>query len=1068
MPELRFHLVVETDGAKEKIRLVKADAEELRGTVEQPSNLNVSTAESGDNIKRTKKDAEELRGTVEKPSRLYIVTTDADGKLKLTKYDADKLRDSVEKPSNLHVLTTDARGKLKLVKYDAEEASSEIEKKKTFNVDANQALASIRDLTIALAGVAQAVSKVVDGVNELLESAHTRHRSVILAQQAFGDAADEMRRFASEMQSLTNFKDDKLLALMAKMSAAFKLSTEEIQALTPHLLDFAEAFSSTGLTVESAFNLMGRALNGHTEMLGRHGVELDKTRLQTEGVSYLIEELGSRYGGTAQALAELRLQNRNTWADVKETVGGMLERVFNPLLKGLKAVMDAFNSWPPIMQGIVAGITLAIPVIVSLTATITALTAAVAALKTAINPIVGIISLVAGAATAGVVAWGSYAAATKEAKANTTSLGTTIRQCGDQVQQESTKFSLLANRLLDLKAKTSLTNKEKAEMKSLITQLNNQYGEYLGNINMETASYDALARALQGASQALVQKKVAEVYGEQYQAMIDRVAKLQIEINKLNKELSPTLSDKLEKFRDALVYEEDKGKLEDAIDIREEYWAKRNAEWNKQRLEQLKKQLEQAKYELNKFGEAYRDALANVPDITGTGAPKADSALASKLDSQLNEFQRLLEGLETASLDAFERHRAEYERRAEIILKYASDGSVDTQRAMELLTAWDVEAVQKLQEAERDATQKLYAEKVDYYANLNSLGVDSYDQLKAATEEYYEWAKANLPEKERVLVLAQLRQVNLRWGQHRKEQLEKEAAHQRELADLRDQFTIRGYELTGNTYAAQLRAIDNYYAQRKDKLIEAGLTEVEIERQKELAIANLKQEVALSTAQGLSGIFANLAEAQDQETERGFKAWKAMSIAQGYIDTFSAAIGAYKAMVGIPVVGPGLAVAAAAAALTAGIANIGRIAAQKYEKREAGGLLHGPSHREGGTIIEAEGGEYIINKATVRALGSRFFDALNFAPIASLRSALAGLRLPAIPLPATMPAFAYASGGPVSTGAFETLNANISRLVEALAHPVAPVVNVTVDPLSNDPVKVSQIAERGTKMRATY
>jgi len=100
-----------------------------------------------------------------------------------------------------------------------------------------------------------------------------------------------MGNFASSMQQVTNFEDDKMLSLMSKLSQTFKLNKDEIQQLVPVLLDFTEANKATVMSVESAFDLMGRALNSHTDMLGCYGLELDATRIKTEGVSYLVARI---------------------------------------------------------------------------------------------------------------------------------------------------------------------------------------------------------------------------------------------------------------------------------------------------------------------------------------------------------------------------------------------------------------------------------------------------------------------------------------------------------------------------------------------------------------------------------------------------------------------------------------------------------------------------------------------------------------------------------------------------------------------------------------------------------
>ena len=58
---------------------------------------------------------------------------------------------------------------------------------------------------------------------------------------------------------------------------------------------------------------------------------------------------------------------------------------------------------------------------------------------------------------------------------------------------------------------------------------------------------------------------------------------------------------------------------------------------------------------------------------------------------------------------------------------------------------------------------------------------------------------------------------------------------------------------------------------------------------------------------------------------------------------------------------------------------------RRRTKNQAGGMLIGPSHEQGGILattpgmpdVELEGGEYIINAQTVNALGTEFLDQLN-------------------------------------------------------------------------------------------
>lgn len=125
------------------------------------------------------------------------------------------------------------------------------------------------------------------------------------------------------------------------------------------------------------------------------------------------------------------------------------------------------------------------------------------------------------------------------------------------------------------------------------------------------------------------------------------------------------------------------------------------------------------------------------------------------------------------------------------------------------------------------------------------------------------------------------------------------------------------------------------------------IIEVEIEKFTKLeelqikwsdAMKNNRKEVNDGLVQGASDMFAtlgNLAELfqgrSAKSQEKAFKVQKAAQIGQATIDTFKAATGAYSSMASIPVVGPVLGGIAAAAAVAAGLLNIKKIQATKFE-----------------------------------------------------------------------------------------------------------------------------------------
>ena len=898
---------------------------------------------------------------------------------------------------------------------DSFHTQSVVEKPAAVKISAEQALATIRDVKIAVDGVMQVVGGLVRSMNGLLDASLGQRQAMTLASVAFGEAAGEMGNFASSMQQVTNFEDDQLLSLMSKLSQTFKLNKDEIQQLVPVLLDFTEANKATGMSVESAFDLMGRALNGHTEMLGRYGIELDDTRLKTEGVSYLVEKLGEDYGGTATALADLRLQNANAWGDIQETVGDMLTTLINPLLKGLKLLMDAYNSLSPVMKGFVAGIVIAIPIIGTVTTAVTALTAAYHALRVAMNPVAGIIGITVGALSALGLGLAAASMKTDNFAESQVSMTDEIKECSRQVSIEAEKFNFLATRLLELRSATNLTASDKTELKNLIRSMNEQYSEYIGNIDLATASYNELASALRSASEALIQKQIAEVYGERYQAQLRQVAELQVQYNDLMKTARESQSQ----------FIQDREMLQGGPG---DYWKLSPEGILNQQITQVRDNLNQAKGDLNDFAAAYRQALMELPDMSLAGGDSSDSTNTSQSDARRNEEERRLEQLRQL--------QQKYDVLAidDAILRKQKE--LEVQRDAELAKATALGASEELLQSIRDH----YADesvRVETEATEARTG-----QIEAETEE-------------------------------RRKALEEERRQQQELSDMRFNFEQRSLELAGQTWDAQLRAIDEYYAKRREKLLEAGLTEEQITAQSEKAKAQIRDQYEMRNLQGAQQIMRDLAKTSEIFGKKGFAMWKTLAIGQAMIDTYASATAAYKAMAGIPIVGPGLAITAAAAAIGAGLANVAAIQATEPPKAETGGLLVGRSHNDGGILIEAEGDEYITAKDRVRALGRNLFDFLNFAPIEKVKLAFAGLPIPSVPIPKSIGSY-YAAGGSVSgRGSMDSIMDTIVSVVReefnSLRQSISdnkPNIEINVDPLSNDPVKVSEIADTGKMIRS--
>ena len=99
--------------------------------------------------------------------------------------------------------------------------------------------------------------------------------------------------------------------------------------------------------------------------------------------------------------------------------------------------------------------------------------------------------------------------------------------------------------------------------------------------------------------------------------------------------------------------------------------------------------------------------------------------------------------------------------------------------------------------------------------------------------------------------------------------------------------------------------------------------------------------------QVINQVLSNLSTLMNSHSKRAFQIGKMAAIAQATINTASAVVGAYNSMVGIPFVGPALAVAAAAAAAAAGMVQI-----QNIKSTTFGG---------GGSVSSSSGSISLVN-----------------------------------------------------------------------------------------------------------
>lgn len=160
----------------------------------------------------------------------------------------------------------------------------------------------------------------------------------------------------------------------------------------------------------------------------------------------------------------------------------------------------------------------------------------------------------------------------------------------------------------------------------------------------------------------------------------------------------------------------------------------------------------------------------------------------------------------------------------------------------------------------------------------------------------------------------------------------KEIDRQRQVQQIKQQ--MRDSEVS--PWQQELNEINYYWDERIRLLEEKGAQEADMKeanRRREVELERAKFQMIMSAASQTFGNLATIAQAyyemSGKKSKTAFQAYKAMAISQAIIDTIASAQGAYKAMVGIPYVGPILAVIAAAAAIATGMMRVRQIQAMQ-------------------------------------------------------------------------------------------------------------------------------------------
>ena len=863
---------------------------------------------------------------------------------------------------------------------EAQGAVDEVPDNKNVDItgDNKGLLQSLGQIGLALNTVSMAYNKVQSVLGGYISYSHIQEKaeqSLINSMKVKGIATEAnialVMKLAGETQNLTTVGDEESMQLLS-MATNMGITTEKMEEALQGSIGLATAFASAGLSRETAMKGIALAYEGEFTQLSRYIPALRTTTDKTEQLAILQEAMADGFElskAETETGAGALVQYQNLVGDLKEKIGDMINQALTPLIKAFSKVVNFLNEYPGLIKVL-------IPVLGSLGVVIAFLTMKQAALNAA--------QAISAALT------GNWIALAAAVVAGLGIYGLSVATAGDKQEDFAEKTK---------KSNDELERQKKLTQESSVEDLSSEIGKNLAEIAKIDEALEKQRMELKSA-QMESNIEVSKALQQRAQAEIDSLQRQKDRLLDYNKSYQANIDE-----QERLTEEYNRWKIEED---------RRNS---LEKIDLLKEDLDKAR--------AHYESLETLTEADVEVKKEAYEKLLQAEENYQNELKRIKKEAEQKSPE-------EIIDRQKVInsLNQEKNAMVQHYANLSVLRAVDVSDMKSRFDEYLEKVKSVYQEEPEEYERIKA----ELEQIEKASnmrliQEKGSFASqiASLSRSTAEKELVSYENLMERLGDLYAEDAEKYKEYQQIIKDAYVERTMGSFQTEKDNFDKQREAVDEYFTSHHDQLIANGVTEEEIHQAKEEAKSRItKQELdkQLSlnqqVASGLSGIFANLTKAVTGESEKSFKIRKALSLVQATIDTFASANAAYKAMATIPVVGPGLAVAAAAAAITAGMVNVRNISQQKYEppKAEKGGLsglLRGPSHSSGGILIEAEGDEFITRKQRVRELGVPFFDFLNNAPIEAVRSALAGITLPSFSIPA-VPQIAYAGGGQVSGG----------------------------------------------------
>jgi uncharacterized protein YoxC len=176
------------------------------------------------------------------------------------------------------------------------------------------------------------------------EASQSKLVAALRAQHlATPDVISQYNKLASQFQTTTVFSDDMINSMQALLVQVGSVMPSQMGKALQASTDLA---AGLGIDLETATTLVAKAAAGHTETLGRYGIQVSEAALESKGFEAVLEAVNRQFGGQAAAEIETYAgkvkQAANAWNNLQEMLGKSI--IQNPLVEaGIMAINRALG-----------------------------------------------------------------------------------------------------------------------------------------------------------------------------------------------------------------------------------------------------------------------------------------------------------------------------------------------------------------------------------------------------------------------------------------------------------------------------------------------------------------------------------------------------------------------------------------------------------------------------------------------------------------------------------------------------------------------------------------------------